>query len=109
MQDFLTLAIEAIATASFVYLVSGFALVSSRTVPAPVPTALPTQAEADEVIAKLEAAAAVFVAIEPIATAEEPVISEVAQAIAEPTAILWRQRQRIRHREPDTRLHSGSR
>jgi len=50
MQDFLTLAIEAIATVSAVYFVAGFVAIADR--PVPVPTA--TQTGTDEVEATVE-------------------------------------------------------
>jgi hypothetical protein len=62
MQDFLTLAIEAIAIASTLYLVAGFAAVATVHKPvAPVVPAtaeLPTQEEVDAVIEALTLAAA---------------------------------------------------
>lgn len=75
MQDFLTVAIEAIAIASTVYLFAGF--VKIATVPKPValsvPVAaeLPTQQELDAVMEALAIAAA------PLAfVAEEPTVSQ---------------------------------
>jgi hypothetical protein len=50
MQDFLTLAIEAIATVSAIYFVAGFVAIAGR--PVPVPTA--TQTGTDEVEATVE-------------------------------------------------------
>ncbi len=55
MQDFLTLAIDAIAAVSFVYFAAGFALIVSSHTASPIhPTAeLPTQTEDDAVVAEL--------------------------------------------------------
>jgi Rho termination factor, N-terminal domain len=50
MQDFLTLAVEAIATVSAIYFVAGFVAIAGR--PVPVPTA--TQTGTDEVEATVE-------------------------------------------------------
>ncbi len=62
MQDFLTIAIEAIATASTLYFVAGFVLIANVHKPVaplvPATAELPTQKEVDAVIEALTIAAA---------------------------------------------------